>query len=400
MKQSILTILVRLFMSMKASGKQYHPLALPIIRGAVQPGSDTQLYLLDDALDLWSAVLTQTPTPSNPAELSSDLTALAEFLVPTLSLGSEVFRKALEITESYLFLAPTYTLSDPFLSSLLTELGNDLHTLKPEASGHVINVVEKMVQAAGALGGTDAVRGLTQELVTSQFFGKLISGLKGSWEAHQTTGPKAIVSHVEGLVETDYFSLLARLTYASPETLIEALKVTPEAEPPGTVANQAGLHGIDSTLTWLLEEWFSHTEDVSDPSRRKLMCLALTRILDLHQPFILNKLQSLMSMWTDVLVELTEDQANQAVDCLVYPDSAFDGSGLRFEAGEMESPEEERKRLLGRSDPVHRVNLVEMVKAALVGCVQRCGGEKRFTEDWLVNVDKEVIAGFGKLGIL
>jgi hypothetical protein len=39
MKQAILTILSRLITSMKADSRPYHPLVLPIIKGAVEPGS-------------------------------------------------------------------------------------------------------------------------------------------------------------------------------------------------------------------------------------------------------------------------------------------------------------------------------------------------------------------------
>lgn len=39
MKQAILTILSRLITSMKAESRPYHPLVLPIIKGAVEPGS-------------------------------------------------------------------------------------------------------------------------------------------------------------------------------------------------------------------------------------------------------------------------------------------------------------------------------------------------------------------------
>ena len=64
--------------------------------------------------------------------------------------------------------------------------------------------------------------------------------------------------------------------------------------------------------------WFSHLENVGDPTRRKLMCLSLTRLLETNQPFILIKLQSLMTMWTDVVVELRNDAEDIAGDSLVY----------------------------------------------------------------------------------
>ena len=39
MKQAILVILVRLINSMKGESQRFHSLVIPIIRGAVEPGS-------------------------------------------------------------------------------------------------------------------------------------------------------------------------------------------------------------------------------------------------------------------------------------------------------------------------------------------------------------------------
>jgi hypothetical protein len=395
MKQAILAILSRLFISMKATGARYHPLALGIIRGAVEPGSETALYLLDDALDLWESIILETPTPSTISDLNPDLISIMEYLIPTLSLGSEAVRKALAITEQYLLLAPTIVLADPFIGTLLKALSGLLGQLKPDANGFVTNVMEQMILAAESLGGSQGVSSLTASMITSGTFGGLIRGLQESWTAHQTTGPKAFTSLIQGLVETDYFSLLARITFAAPQTLLEALQAVPEAAPPNTTS----LQGVDASMDWLLEEWFSHTEDVSDPGRRKLMAMALTRLLDLHRPFILDRLQSLMSMWTDVVVELTAGNDDTSVDALVDVDTGPNGM-IKFEQSELESPGEERKRLLQASDPVRKVNLMPLVRDALMNCVQRSGGEVQFREDWIVNVDKEVVSSFGALGIL
>lgn len=400
MKQAILAILSRLFISMKATGARYHPLALGIIRGAVEPGSETAVYLLDDALDLWESIVLETPTPSATSDLNPDLISMMEYLIPTLSLGSEALRKALTITEQYLLLAPTVVLADPFLGTLLKTLSELLgQQLKPDANGLLTNVIEQMILAAEALGGAQAVCTLTASLVSSGTFGVLIRGVQESWTAHQTTGPKTFTSAIQGLVETDYFSLLARITFTVPETLLEALQAVPEAASPPTplqaMPGRAAPQGIEATMAWLLDEWFTHTEDVSDPGRRKLMAMALTRLLELHLPFILNRLQSLMSMWTDVLVELAEGNEDLGVDS----EAGANGASL-FERSELVNPGEERKTLLQAGDPVRKVNLMPLVRDALMGCVQRSGGEAQFREEWLVNVDKEVISSFSALGIL
>lgn len=67
---------------------------------------------------------------------------------------------------------------------------------------------------------------------------------------------------------------------------------------------------------------------------------------------------------------------------------------------EPEAPEEQRKRDLIYSDPVHRLNLVVVVREHLQAVIQACGGEQGFQEEWLSRVDKDVLKGFGELGVM
>jgi hypothetical protein len=71
-----------------------------------------------------------------------------------------------------------------------------------------------------------------------------------------------------------------------------------------------------------------------------------------------------------------------------------------FAPSEPEAPEDTRKRELIYSDPVHRLNLVAFVREHLQAAVQSAGGEARFHEEWLARVDKDVVKGFGELGIM
>lgn len=383
MKQAILTILARLVNAMKGQSLPLHSMVFPIIKGAVEPGSETQVYLLDDAMDLWAAILVQTPAPASP-----QLLQLVPYLFPIFELGSDNLRKALEIANSYVLLAPEHMLSDEIRSIIFTCLSNLLGTLRPEANGLVCNLVELMIQAAQRLGGESAVTRTATDLLHTGFLAKLLNGLRGSWTAHCTTGPLARSALVDGIVETDYFSILARLIVGSLEGFCQSCTTAaPVVESPSP--------DLDSTLTWLLEEWFSHLENVGDPGRRKLMCLALTKLLQTNQPFILLSLQLLMTVWTDVVTELREDAANPSGDSLVYsvdvqPDPA---DGPR-------APEDDRNRESTQQDEVHSIPLPQWITMHLQQSIAAGGGEQRFQEEWLVNVDRDVLKAFGELGIM
>nr|POE62836.1 importin-11 [Quercus suber] len=387
MKQAILTILARLVNAMKSSSLPLHSMVFPIIKGAVEPGSETQVYLLDDAMELWAAILVQTPAPA-----SSDLLQLVPYLFPIFELGSDNLRKALEIAQSYMMLAPSHMLSENIRTTLFTYLSNLFGSLRPEANGLVCNLIEYTLRAAQIMGGENAVAQTARDLLHTGLLGRLLEGLRGSWTAHCTTGPLAQTALVDGIVETDYFSILARFILGSDLTTFcqSCISAAPPTE------NNSAPADLSMTMKWLLEEWFSHFENIGDPGRRKLMCLALTKLLQTNQPFILLNLQLLMTTWTDVVTELREDATHPSGDSLVYSLDA--GADASEDASR--TPEDDRKREYSQKDEIHSVPLPQWVQMHLQQTVAACGGDERFREEWLVNVDQDVLKAFGALRIL
>ncbi|KAF2186512.1 ARM repeat-containing protein [Zopfia rhizophila CBS 207.26] len=380
MKQAILTILTRLTNAMKAESRSFHISFLPIIQSAIEPGSETQVYLLEDALDLWASILAQTPSAPQPTP--SELLNLTQYLLPLFVMDNDTLRRAIEITESYLLLSPASVLADNFRKPLLSALADLLGNLKPDANGTVTHLVQNVIRGAEGFGGEQAVKVLVIDLISTGYFARVMESLHGAWQHHQSHGPNRELPSraVDGVVETDYFSVLARIGLASPNVLLEAL---------------SALGGdLEKTLDWLLEEWFGHIENIGDPPNRKLMCLVLTRLMETNQGWILGRLQSLMVAWTDVLGQLLDGMDDKTADALHWPPEPVAMPRDR------EAPEDVRRRELIYSDPVHRINLVPFVTEHLQAAIQATGGEKQFQEEWLSRVDKDVLAGFGNLGIM
>ena len=301
MKQAILTMLARLTNAMKADSRSFHISFLPIIQSAIEPGSDTQVYLLEDALDLWASILAQTPSAPEPTP--PELLNLLQYLLPLFTMESETLRKAIEITEAYLLLAPAAVLADNFRPAMLGALAELQGTLKPEANGIMTHLVQCIIRGAEGVGGENAVKILTQDLISTGFLAKVLEGLHGAWQHHQSHGPlRELPSRaVDGVVETDYFTVLARIGLASPSTLLEALQRVTNTE-------------LEKMLDWLLEEWFSHIENIGDAPNKKMMCLVLTRFLEGGDSWMLGRLQSLMGVWTDVLGELLDGMDDRSVE--------------------------------------------------------------------------------------
>lgn len=127
------------------------------------------------------------------------------------------------------------------------------------------------------------------------------------------------------------------------------------------------------------------------------MCLALTKLLETNEPFILVNLQSLMTMWTNLVTELREDEDDTWGDSLVYKRDETDPAS---NGGQPEAPEDARKRESTYEDPVHRIHLPAFVKEQLGRAISASGGADRFQQEWVVNVDRDVLEAFSKLGIM
>jgi hypothetical protein len=64
------------------------------------------------------------------------------------------------------------------------------------------------------------------------------------------------------------------------------------------------------------------------------------------------------------------------------------------------TPEQKRRKELTQEDPVHKVRVQDFVKEHLEQVQASCGGQETFSREWLENVDKDVLAEFGKLGVV
>jgi hypothetical protein len=381
MKQMILSLLAALTGAMKSDSARLHALILPVVHETLQEDSPSRLYLKEDAFELWAAIVEESPQPTQ------ELLQLTVNLVESYDAGSDTFRRALEITESYILLAPQFMLehSSAFLPPLAKVLSGGM---KREAVGVDLAVIDLFLQAAYAHGGVDAITELTKVMVETNVLGVILGGIKEAYEAGRTTGPHKKTTEIYGLVETDHFTLLARIMFASPQLFEEALSAT-------TVAGS-----LDSnTREWVLKQLFSHFEDIGSPDKKKLVCLAITNLLDLApQEWVMNSLQDMIIIWTDVITECCEgyeeDGPGGGKDTLVY----HDPDGLK--GPDPESPESERRRNMTFSDPVHRLDIKVVVREKLQRAIEVCGGNEAFQRDWLVNVDADVIKSFGTLGVL
>lgn len=214
-----------------------------------------QVYLLEDALDLWEATIKATPAPAPQGLLD-----LVTYLLPCVEIGTLTLRKALDIIESYVILAPREMI-EVHRAGMFDAFASLQGALKPEANGIVTNVVEIVIRAAEALGGEQALSVVGNELIRSGFLPTLLEGIEKSHQAHQTTGPNKQYAPLETIVMTDYFSVLSRMVLASTTMFVENVRVC--AERKGRT--------IGSDMEWVLEEWFRHVRLLTSDTKNLLL---------------------------------------------------------------------------------------------------------------------------------
>lgn len=384
MKQAILTMITAIITSLGPKSLKYHSAFLPLIHDSVQPGSETMVYLLEDALDLWAAVLQQVP--STDPEPSRDLLMLVHPLVALLDTGSESLRQILELAESYILISPFHMASDestsiPLLTALCALL-DAFNTPRPRDAALGPRVVETLIQAIQpsnmpAADRDRSFQSLLQAMLTTTYLTRLLSLLSQAHTYHTNHHPTIQPPGIIGIGETALFSILARLLLFSPALTLSALSTT-----------------SPSPLTWLLPSWLTHFDSIGDTSKKKLHFLALTSFFTLSNPpppFVLSHLQSYMTMWTDILTELAQESDSG--------DYLWQGPSPVDTPWEGESAEDTRKRQLGLVDPVFAVNAREWVKGVLQTSIAAVGAET-FHREWLGRVDSIVTEGFVELDLL
>ncbi|KAI0443220.1 putative importin 11 [Xylaria telfairii] len=370
MKQAVLAILLSLVVAMRTDSQRYYNLVLPLITEATQEGSDTYIYLIDEALDLWLHLLQQSQPPLSPSLLS-----LASVAIKQLTDQNDHGYVCISIVGAYVTLAPQTLLGDDYRQPLLKALWASL-----EAKGHdQVNMATKYIDVtlrlSHQLGGEQLFQLLMRDFMGMGFFKSLLEGIRNTYEAHQTSGPKKKQSRLTAFSLGSYFVILSRIAVIDPSIFVAMLET---------------LGPIESVWDWLSDEWFSCFDSMSEPDRLKLNLLAVTRLLKLPQPMaglVLRKLQDYLSMWTSVICQLWDDDT-----------PGHDGlyTTEKPPPTEWDTPKDIVERELYATDPVRTVISYDFVKESLQGLAQVVG-EQTFQE-WLENVDKDVLAGFQHLG--
>lgn len=394
MKQNILTMITAIITSLGKRGASFHEQIYPLIHDSIQPDSEASVYLLEEALELWAALLQQAPS-ENP---SPKLLALCGSVLPLLELGSEHLRQCFEILESYAVLSPTTLLDPQVLTPLLTSQKSMLSMLNSSRARDASmspHVIQTLIQTLSVLGSLNAVsqeeafQHIMTTVISTDYLPALLSIIFQAHSYHQDPRPNRQPPDIVGVGETALFTLLSHMALASPRIFLNAIE------------SISTMRGESSSLRWLVEEWFYQYDSTPDTIRKKTQLLALTSLLGTNPPptVLLESLQSLFSLYTDTLTELSEGAAEENKGDYLY--SPAPPGEMLSDWPDSDSPEDIRKRRMANWDVVYIVNARDFVRQNLGAAVQACGGQQAFEVSWITDrVDRDVVKAFVGLNIL
>lgn len=373
-KASIIGVLAALVNSIGAESRRYHQAMLPIVNSCLSDPSGQAF--LDDIVDLWRSLILQSEAP-----LSAEMVNLEPFALPLLENEPQVAEAAFEIIKAYIILSPDAILTDNLRRPTIQALAGPLQSAVRGRGADVLTsyrTMELIFLAASELGGSNGVSILVQDLLEIGLLQTIFQRIHEDWEYNQLTGPNAAKKEaLEWSHRLAYFSILARITLSDPNLLLNSISSI----------------GADMAQVWpwLSPQWFASLDSMADIERQKLSCLALTRLAELpppaHEVVVCAKLQDYFTMWNNVILEAHDGNA-LGEDGLVWESAPL---------GEEATPLETSESIVTSRDPVHTIRTYTFVTERLQGLVQKSGGERAFSENWVVNVDKEVLADFERL---
>lgn len=394
-KQAVLSILSTLIMALGAASEKYHELILPLIADAMNPTSPVHQFLFEEAVELWRSIMSQSAAP-----LAGGLVDLLPLALQVLDYDSQLVQTCLEIVNAYIILAPEAVLADRFRIPTLEALTGAMDAKKWELVHAASTSIQNVIRSGELLGGDSGVASIVSDLVRVGLLPRILERLHASWEAHQSTGPNAKSSPIKPTTQVEYMLILSRIALGDPNAILNLLASLPLPSGGGVPQLTEATSGanVEAIWPWLATEWFGSLDSMGNPEHQKVACLALTRLFEVQRPvgagstshgqfsdLVLGRLQDYLFMWTSVVVDAQGDATKP--DCYVWPEGAPPPT-------EYDTPLMTAESALAAKDPVHTQTTHGFIMARLLDMIARAGGEAAFNDNWLVNVDRDVLAGF------
>ncbi|XP_014244545.1 importin-11 [Cimex lectularius] len=318
---AVVTTLVNL---VKALGKLNHSVEvynfiLSIISLSTDVNEKCNVYLLEDGLELWQAVIENIPGPSNAIlQLYKNMPALLEN-------SSDTLRICISITSAYVLLAPNEFLQ-VYGERVVQALKDIMIDMRPEGLVVVGKLVELFLRANPSLSC----------VLVKPLLPKLFESI-----CYETLSPQ---------VFSVYLSILSRVLLESKEIFIEAAKEVSSSAPDSK----------DEIFNKFIDTWLEDMPYVVKPRQKKILALALASLLPTDPSFIYNKFCGILLAVSEVLNDIVTFEDNS-----IPFDSTLTSYEL-MENSETMTENSYRKKLVVSRDLVHTISLIDYLQLQLL----------------------------------
>ncbi|XP_075209818.1 importin-11-like [Lycorma delicatula] len=295
-----------------------HPLTqflLPVIRLSTDVKQGAHVYLMEDGLELWLAVL------ENTSVMTPTLLQLFDNMPPLLDGSVEYLKISLYIIQAYTLLGPEEFLQvyGEVVVRICMYLLSDV---RPEGIIMIMRVLELCLKVKP-----------TQAVVLIK------PALPGILQAvHRGDDLPTVLSM--------YLSIIARVLLISQGMFIQVAE---------EVAQSMG-EAVEVVVSKIFDVWLGKLHFVTQHDRRKLLGLALASLLTSQSRVVFDRFCGFLLAIAEILNDITRtDETGVYIDSLMYnEDDDYSDDGNMSELTEHYV----RRRQLASIDPVHRHNLL------------------------------------------
>ncbi|XP_010467276.1 PREDICTED: importin-11-like [Camelina sativa] len=306
-----------------------YSILLPILQKGIDINSPDALNLLEDSMALWETTLSYAPM------MVPQLLLCFPYMVEIIERSFDHLQVAVSIMESYIILD-----------------GGEFLNMHASSVAKILDLIVGNVNDKGLLSILPVIDILVQcfpvevpPLISSCLQKLVIICLSGGDDRDPS----------KTAVKVSSAAILARIlvmntTYLAQLTSDSSLSV---------LLQQAGVPVEDNVLLCLIDIWLDKVDHAS-PMQKKTFGLALSIILTLRMPQVLDKLDQILSTCTSVILGENKDLAEE--------ESSGDISSSRSQGEETPPSKELRKSQIKVSDPIYQMSLENSTRENLQTC--------------------------------
>ncbi|XP_067143577.1 importin-11 [Centruroides vittatus] len=341
---AIITNLVHLVQGLGTLSEELHPFLLPVIAFSTNVNEPPHVYLLEDGLELWWAVL------ENTSVCSPNLLQLAQNLFSLFESGTENLRICLQIAQAYILLAPKDFLQN-YSKNLVDTCISFISDVRSEGIVMIMRLIE-LVFKVFPEEGPQLFQYMLLQVLTF-----------------------VLENQPYPMVITMYLSVLSRVILYNRQcfklVLLERAKAKKEQ--------------TEEVFGKFLDIWLENMLVVHPVERRKLLGLALASLITSNSSVVYDRICGILLGIVEVLNDITKsDDIGAHIDSLVL----HANETLQIDDDD-ETEHERRKQELSRQDPIHTVVLKEYL-CSQMSQLQQSLGQTAF-EQLMATVDVETM---------